>query len=285
MFESFYDLYQKNDRLMIMGPYMDWDYQLRNWTFQNNFTIITWEDTNVTDVNNCTVNYCSNDCGKCKVNQVCYEEASMAISTSPAGVCNRMFSSQFEHFQPVENLVASGVDHMSYLWDLAATKADEIDATEKISTFWVIRFIKGDDAWMSPVNKYNIANQTDKYSGVFASIETDWHLDFNNFPALWFWQDQMRGVIPALGEKHNVRPHWGKMSWFDETYAETMYPRLDDFLALHEKMDPNCQFVNDFLIDHLGIDRCRGYFDSSLVPSYASLKTRELDGWADVISA
>lgn len=42
------------------------------------------------------------------------------------------------------------------------------------------------------------------------------------------------------------RPHWGKMHTRDATYLETVYPRLADFRALRDELDPDRRFANAY---------------------------------------
>lgn len=41
------------------------------------------------------------------------------------------------------------------------------------------------------------------------------------------------------------RPHWGKLHTFDAADVAAAYPRLDDFLALRERLDPDRVLAND----------------------------------------
>lgn len=52
-----------------------------------------------------------------------------------------------------------------------------------------------------------------------------------------------------------------KMLFHNETYSATIYPKIHDWVDIQEKNDPNCQFVNGFLAESLGIERCQYLFD------------------------
>lgn len=99
-------------------------------------------------------------------------------------------------------------------------------------------------------------------------------MTYNNFTTLWHYQDFARRFIPKYGHDYSVRSHWGKMSWFNETYAKTIFPHLQDFVKLQQKMDPNFQFVNEFLIEHLGLTRCSHIFNGT-APSIKNLKLKD----------
>ncbi|KUI69459.1 L-gulonolactone oxidase [Cytospora mali] len=246
IYSAIYDKYQEHERVLVYGPHLSWNESTSNYTFQPQMIALWWEDTNVTGVHNCSTDYCANDC---------------------AGVCQREFSTEFEHFIPVENFVKAATDYTTF--ELSQASLEK--SYNNLYMLNMVRFVKEDDTWMSPVNKYNLGNDS---SGVFAVLNVEWTMTYNTFDTLWFGQDIARQYIPKFGMQYNVRPHWGKMSWFNETYAEFAYPHLHDFLDVQERMDPNCQFVNEFLVDHLGIHRCANAFDSTLVPSIASLKRR-----------
>lgn len=254
MYSEIYNLYQQYDRMMVWGPHMTWNSTTSNWDIDPSMSVTYWEDTNVTNVYNCSVNYCANGCGQCLQNYTCYNEASDAVSTPPAGVCNRFFYTEIEHFLPVENFVDTAVDYTNF----QLAEASSMVGYNNLDMIYELRFVKGDDTWMSPANTYNLGQNS---SGIFAVIEIDWYMTYNNFQTLWFYQSLAQQFEPQFGLKYNVRPHWGKMSWFNATYAQVIYPNLQQFLKLQETMDPNCQFVNDFLIDHLGITRCQGIFN------------------------
>ncbi|MBB5083124.1 D-arabinono-1,4-lactone oxidase [Nonomuraea endophytica] len=48
------------------------------------------------------------------------------------------------------------------------------------------------------------------------------------------------------------RPHWGKMHTRDAAYLKTVYPRLPDFVALRDRLDPGRLFTNPYLETVLG---------------------------------
>ncbi|MEV4898147.1 D-arabinono-1,4-lactone oxidase, partial [Nonomuraea sp. NPDC055795] len=48
------------------------------------------------------------------------------------------------------------------------------------------------------------------------------------------------------------RPHWGKMHTRDAAYLATVYPRLPDFVALRDRLDPGRLFTNPYLDTVLG---------------------------------
>jgi hypothetical protein len=268
MYSDIYALYQKYDRMMVWGPHMTWDPVAVNWTIDPQMSVTYWESIDDPGVYNCSKNYCANGCGQCLENYFCYDEASDAVSTPPAGVCNRFFYAEIEHFLPVENFVDAAVNYTTF----QLAEAPAMVGYNNLDMIYELRFVKGDDTWMSPVNTYNLGTNA---SGVFGVIEIDWYMTYNNFDTLWFYQFLAEQFIPQFGILYNVRPHWGKMSWFDAKYAKSVYPNLNKFLDLQQVMDPQCQFVNEFLIDHLGITRCQGIFSNTSTNGAPPLLTQQ----------
>ncbi|KAJ5975466.1 FAD/FMN-containing dehydrogenase [Penicillium waksmanii] len=195
-----------------------------------------------------------------------YDHKNYAIATPPSGICYRAFMGQFERFFPMENLAEAGKDYFNY----AQSQADRMKPYHTVDPVnddmkgylsddvtVITRFVKGDDNWLSPVNKQNLPANS---SGIFATLEYSWIPSYKNYTLQWFYQDVVKQFIPTFGEKHNVRPHWNKMIFNNETYASTIYPKINSWLDIQEKMDPACQIVNNFLVESLGIDRCKSLF-------------------------
>ncbi|KAA8645891.1 hypothetical protein EYZ11_002044 [Aspergillus tanneri] len=251
LYTDVYDYYQKYDRMMVWGPHMDWDPINSNWKMESNLTITYWENSTDTGVYNCSTNYCANGCGDCERPYVCYDVATEAISTPPQGVCSRSFYAEIEHFFPVEDFVEGATNYTNF----QLSQTPRMKDYNNHQMVYELRFVKGDDTWMSPVNTYNLGPE---HSGIFAVIEIDWYATYNNYGSLWFYQTLAQEFIPEFGHIYNVHSHWNKMLWFNKTYAEYIYPELEKFLIIQERMDPHCQFVNEFLVNSLGINRCRG---------------------------
>ena len=49
------------------------------------------------------------------------------------------------------------------------------------------------------------------------------------------------------------RYHYGKIFNITSTQMRAAYPRLDDFLRVRTKIDPNGIFLNDFIVQLLGL--------------------------------
>jgi xylitol oxidase len=92
-----------------------------------------------------------------------------------------------------------------------------------------IRTVAADGLWLSP-----------NYGRDGIGLHFTWRQD----------QPAVQAVLPLLEAElapFAARPHWGKV--FDARAAaiRPLYPRMDDFIALADGMDPNGKFRNDFL--------------------------------------
>jgi L-gulono-1,4-lactone dehydrogenase len=60
------------------------------------------------------------------------------------------------------------------------------------------------------------------------------------------------GEVEAIMTAVGGRPHWGKMHTRDAHYLAGVYPRLRDFTALRDALDPDRRFGNEYLTQVLG---------------------------------
>lgn len=242
-------LYEEHDRLTVWGPHFDWDDKAQDWAIESTYFASWWEPTNYTDVRNCTLNYCANGCGDCKKNYICYDEVSDAVSCPEAGLCTHQFYAEIEHFFPIEYLLDVANNYTTF----QQSQTPRMKAPYNEQMVFQYRILKGDDAYLSPVNTYNLGPE---HSGVFGVLEIDWMQSYNNHTTLWQNQALAEEFLPRFGEEFNVRSHWNKMSAPNATYIQKQFPKLPEFLAIQERQDPKCQFTNDFLVQQLGIARC-----------------------------
>jgi L-gulono-1,4-lactone dehydrogenase len=59
-------------------------------------------------------------------------------------------------------------------------------------------------------------------------------------------------AVEAVAKDVGGRPHWGKIHYQDAESLRTRYPRLGEFVAVRDKLDPHRQFGNDYLTRVLG---------------------------------
>jgi alditol oxidase len=92
-----------------------------------------------------------------------------------------------------------------------------------------IRTIDADNLWMSTA-----------YRRPSVAIHFTWKQD---------WPSVSR-VLPVIEKElapYEPRPHWGKLFTMAPAALRARYEKLDDFIAIAQKYDPNGKFRNDFL--------------------------------------
>ncbi|WP_426625550.1 FAD-binding protein [Leifsonia sp. McL0607] len=92
-----------------------------------------------------------------------------------------------------------------------------------------IRTVAGDDLWLSSA-----------YGTDVVGLHFTWLRD----------QAGVEAVLPAVEAALlplGARPHWGKLSLDADGVVPGLYPRLDEFRALADRLDPEGRFRNPFL--------------------------------------
>jgi FAD/FMN-containing dehydrogenase len=64
--------------------------------------------------------------------------------------------------------------------------------------------------------------------------------------------EQYFGDVEAVMTSVGGRPHWGKMHTRDADYLTAVYPRMSDFLAVRDVVNPERRFANDYVLRVLG---------------------------------
>ena len=96
------------------------------------------------------------------------------------------------------------------------------------------RFVKGDDAWLSPF-----------YMRDSCSIAV--HAAHGEA------YDYLVSELGPIFRKHGGRPHWGKLHNLTAKELAAIYPRWKDFLALRQQMDPQGRMLNPHLRSMFGV--------------------------------
>jgi len=125
---------------------------------------------------------------------------------------------QSEFFVPAE----SGAEALKALAGLAELIAPVLFVSE-------IRAIAADDLWLS---------------GAYGQDTIAFHFTWHSRP------DEVLPVVGAIEQAlipFGVRPHWGKVFTMDSAQIHPLYPHVDRFLALRERMDPDDVFRNVYL--------------------------------------
>jgi L-gulono-1,4-lactone dehydrogenase len=96
-----------------------------------------------------------------------------------------------------------------------------------------VRVTPSDDVWLSTAYGRDSA---------YIAIHV-----FRTSPHQQYFAD-VESIMTAVGG----RPHWGKMHTRDTDYLAGVYPRLGDFVALRDALDPGRRFGNEYLARVLG---------------------------------
>ncbi|MFT4518127.1 MAG: FAD-linked oxidoreductase [Halioglobus sp.] len=96
-----------------------------------------------------------------------------------------------------------------------------------------VRFIKGDDIWLSPF-----------YQRDTCSIAV--HRYFEEDFAPYF------KTIEPIFRKYQGRPHWGKLNTQTVDELKKLYPRWNDFVEVRKSVDPEGRFLNPYLAGLFG---------------------------------
>jgi len=94
---------------------------------------------------------------------------------------------------------------------------------------WIteLRTIAADDLWLSGA-----------YQRDTLAIHFTWKKDLAIYPVI--------EKVEAALRPYNYRPHWGKVFTADGKYLSSVYPKMSEFKALVEALDPTSKFENLF---------------------------------------
>ena len=102
-------------------------------------------------------------------------------------------------------------------------------------TLTQVRFVKQDDFWLSPDYLRDSCHIT--------------QLIYN--PSKQTKKLYYHGYHRAM-RKYHGRPHWGKELEMSHKEVEELYPKLEEFLSVRKKMDPDKQSVPECWLVYLG---------------------------------
>ena len=112
--------------------------------------------------------------------------------------------------------------------------AGAIEAVSKLGAeisplLWIteLRTIAADDLWLSGA-----------YQRDTLAIHFTWKKDDAIYPVI--------EKVEAALRPFNYRPHWGKVFTADAQYLKSVYPKMSEFKALVEALDPTKKFENSF---------------------------------------
>ena len=112
--------------------------------------------------------------------------------------------------------------------------AAAIEAVSKLGDeitplLWIteLRTVAADDLWLSGA-----------YQQDTLAIHFTWKKDLAIYPLI--------EKVEAALRPFNYRPHWGKVFIADAEYLKSVYPKMSEFKALVEALDPSKKFENSF---------------------------------------
>jgi FAD/FMN-containing dehydrogenase len=159
---------------------------------------------------------------------------------------------------------------------LAAIKALLDDKGHNVHFPIEVRFVAGDDAWLSPAY-----GRTSAFIGIIMykpfGQEVDFKAYFRQFEevrlydALRVYSSQATIICMQIMVRYDGRPHWAKDFHIkgDSDFRRT-YPKWDAFKTLRAQLDPGDTFVNAFVRRTLGLEPKLAATDSSLALGQAS---------------
>lgn len=96
-----------------------------------------------------------------------------------------------------------------------------------------VRFVKGDDIWLSPFNGRD---------SISIAVHRYFEEDYKPFFA----------AIEPIFRKYGGRPHWGKLNTLTGDDFLELYPDWERFKAVRSDMDPQNKFLNPYLAGLFG---------------------------------
>lgn len=90
------------------------------------------------------------------------------------------------------------------------------------------RYVKRDSIWLSPSYERDSA---------YIAVHMYKGMEFSEY------FDDVEEIFTA----YKGRPHWGKMHTLQLEQLESLYPKLNDFLHIREKLDPQGLFLNEYV--------------------------------------
>jgi FAD-linked oxidoreductase len=91
-----------------------------------------------------------------------------------------------------------------------------------------VRFVKGDDIWLSPFYQRDTCS---------IAVHRVFDEDFTPY---------FKTIEPIL-RKYQGRPHWGKLNTLGQAEFQALYPKWQDFVEVRRELDPQGRFLNAYL--------------------------------------
>jgi len=147
-----------------------------------------------------------------------------------------------EIFIPEENAPAAVAEFMEWQQEQIRTYETEIQLERWLSLWNGLRWVKGDDIWLSPAYQRNsVVMSVGLYNDLLFPLHgvRGWERDFSFF-------EKFSRKMADICRKYKGRPHWGKLHWFSASELEAIYPKYTDFQRLRAHMDPTGLFLSPY---------------------------------------
>jgi FAD-linked oxidoreductase len=175
----------------------------------------------------------------CNINKVMPSSSKTVSKIIGAAISNETKVEQsYKVFSTVRNVKFTEMEYNIPLENYQEVVKEMLQLIEKnnyqISFPQEHRFVDADDIYLSPA--------FERKSAYIAS-----HV-FKGMDNIKYFKD-----LEDLFVAHGGRPHWGKMHTKDAAFFRKVYPKMDDFLSVRGKHDPNGLFLNGHLRKVFGV--------------------------------
>ncbi|KAF9135573.1 hypothetical protein BGX30_011510 [Mortierella sp. GBA39] len=145
-----------------------------------------------------------------------------------------------EALRALDHFIESGSVKDNKEQDKSATTKANKEAPLKVHFPIEIRFVKKDDVWLSPA--YGVDSC---YIGIIMYRPYGMAVPYKRF---WAGYEKIMASLDG-------RPHWAKAHSVTPEGLEESYPKMKEFSAIRQRLDPEGMFLNDYLRRHLVVPK------------------------------
>ncbi|KAG9062643.1 hypothetical protein KI688_004947 [Linnemannia hyalina] len=145
-----------------------------------------------------------------------------------------------EALRALDHFIESGSVKDNKDQDKSATTKANKDAPLYVHFPIEIRFVKKDDVWLSPA--YGVDSC---YIGIIMYRPYGMAVPYKRF---WAGYEKIMASLDG-------RPHWAKAHSVTPEGLEESYPKMKEFSAIRQRLDPEGMFLNDYLRRHLVVPK------------------------------
>ncbi|KAG0065879.1 hypothetical protein BGZ89_007833 [Linnemannia elongata] len=145
-----------------------------------------------------------------------------------------------EALRALDHFIESGSVKDNKEQDRSATTKAKKEAPLNVHFPIEIRFVKKDDVWLSPA--YGVDSC---YIGIIMYRPYGMPVPYKRF---WAGYETIMASFDG-------RPHWAKAHSVTPEGLEESYPKMKEFSAIRQRLDPEGMFLNDYLRRHLVVPK------------------------------